>query len=392
MQHEPFSRRPQPAKLRVLLIDDHEVSRAACRALLRTEGIDVVADLPVGEDAVAATVELHPEMAIVDVTPEDERAPVLARRLCALQRPPTVVLTSSASRTVLDPKLDGFPFIAKADLCSTEVLTAIPAHQPRGVDGGLGCLSSGDNRLVFTVDERTHVRERLLALAHADERVFSGAEIGAMAADGGDRWSDLDLTFGLADGASIDEVLRDWTARLADELDAVHLFDVSVRTTTYRVLLLPGNLQVDLSFAPREDFGALGPRFTLLFGEAAKTRNPSPPSAEHLFGLGVHHAVRARICIERGRNWQAEYWISGVRDQALALGCRRLGYDVNHGRGFDNLPTQTLELAENALVRSLDRHELERALQAAIASLLHEADEVRELADRLEPSLRTLRA
>jgi PleD family two-component response regulator len=113
MQHEPFSRRPQPAKLRVLLIDDHEVSRAACRALLRTEGIDVVADLPVGEDAVAATVELHPEMAIVDVTPEDERAPVLARRLCALQRPPTVVLTSSASRTVLDPKLDGFPFIAK---------------------------------------------------------------------------------------------------------------------------------------------------------------------------------------------------------------------------------------------------------------------------------------
>jgi hypothetical protein len=179
---------------------------------------------------------------------------------------------------------------------------------------------------------------------------------------------------------------------LADELDAVHLFDVSVRTTTYRVLLLPGNLQVDLSFAPREDFGALGPRFTLLFGEAAKTTNPSLPSAEHLFGLGVHHAIRAGICVERGRNWQAEYWISGVRDQALALGCRRLGYDVNHGRGFDNLPTQTLELAQSALVRSLDRHELERALDAALASLLHEADEVRELADRLEPSLRTLRA
>jgi hypothetical protein len=79
-----------------------------------------------------------------------------------------------------------------------------------------------------------------------------------------------------------------------------------------------------------------------------------------------------------------------VRGQALALGCRRLGYDVNHGRGFDNLPTHTLELAERALVRSLDRHELERALGAAIASLLHEAEEVRELAKRLKPSLRTL--
>jgi hypothetical protein len=245
---------------------------------------------------------------------------------------------------------------------------------------------------VFTVEERARVRDRLLELARADERVVAGAEIGALAANGGDRWSDLDLTFGIADGLSVDEVLLDWTARLSDELDAVHLFDVSLRTTTYRVLLLPGNLQVDLSFCPREDFGALGPRFTLLFGEAAEIARHSLPSAEHLFGLGVHHAVRAWICVERGRPWQAEYWISGVRDQALALACRRFGYDVNHGRGFDRLPKQTLELAESALVRSLDRVELERALDAAIASLLHETEDVRDLAKRLEPSLLTLRA
>jgi DNA-binding NarL/FixJ family response regulator len=30
---------------RIVIIDDHEISRAACRALLRTEGLDVVADL-----------------------------------------------------------------------------------------------------------------------------------------------------------------------------------------------------------------------------------------------------------------------------------------------------------------------------------------------------------
>ena len=129
MQHEPFGRRSQEANLRVLLIDDHEVSRAACRALLRTEGIDVLADLPVGEDGVAAAVELHPEAAIVDVTPEDERGLALARRLRVLRRPPTVVLMSSASRTLFGTKLDGFPFIAKADLCRSEVLTAIRAHQ-----------------------------------------------------------------------------------------------------------------------------------------------------------------------------------------------------------------------------------------------------------------------
>jgi DNA-binding NarL/FixJ family response regulator len=132
MQHEAPSRRSQPEQLRVLLIDDHEVSRAACQALLRTEGINVVADLPVGEDALAAAVELHPDAAILDVTPNDEYALQLARRLGSLRRPPTVVLTSSASRTVLDTKLDGLPFIAKSVLCGSEILTAIRRYQDAG--------------------------------------------------------------------------------------------------------------------------------------------------------------------------------------------------------------------------------------------------------------------
>ena len=140
MQHKPVSRRSHPANLRVLFIDDHEVSRAACCALLRTEGV-VVADLPVGEDAVAAAARLHPEAAIVDVTPGDERALMLARRLRALRRPPTVVLVSSASRAAFDTKLDGFPFIAKADLCTSEVLTAIRAHS----SGRSGRLNGGGN-------------------------------------------------------------------------------------------------------------------------------------------------------------------------------------------------------------------------------------------------------
>ena len=45
---------------------------------------------------------------------------------------------------------------------------------------------------------------------------------------------------------------------------------------------------------------------------------------------------------------------------------------------------------EDALVGSLERAELLRALEAAVAGLLREAEEVRELADRVEPELRTL--
>ena len=54
---------------RILLVDDHEISRAAYRALLRAEGIDVVADLAASDHALAAARALRPDVAIVDVTP-----------------------------------------------------------------------------------------------------------------------------------------------------------------------------------------------------------------------------------------------------------------------------------------------------------------------------------
>jgi hypothetical protein len=242
---------------------------------------------------------------------------------------------------------------------------------------------------VFTVEERERVRERLLEVARADDRIVAGAEIGALA-QGGDRWSDLDLTFGVADWATVDAVLEGWTANVLPEFGAVHLFDLPFQTSIYRVFLLPGNLQVDLSFTPERDFGALGPKFTLLFGDAVQ-RDPIPqPSAQHLFGYGAHHAVRARICIERGRPWQAEYWISGVRDQALMLASSRRGLDVAYGRGFDQLPAETLALASAALVGSPQHEELLRALCAAIDLLLREADEVPALDSTLEGQLREL--
>jgi hypothetical protein len=102
--------------------------------------------------------------------------------------------------------------------------------------------------------------------------------------------------------------------------------------------------------------------------------------------------VRARFCIERGRPWQAEHWISATRDQALALACRRQGLQSAYGRGFDRLPAEWLAKLEPALVGSLERSELLRALGAAVEALLQEAAETRTLADRLAPRLRDLTA
>src|SRR5213080_4356356 len=96
---------------------------------------------------------------------------------------------------------------------------------------------------MFTVEERVRVRNRIVQMSRADPRLVAGALVGSTAGSGGDIWSDLDLTFGLADGAAIDEVLADWTTRLANEFHAVPLFDLPHLSTIYRVFLLPNNLR-----------------------------------------------------------------------------------------------------------------------------------------------------
>jgi len=243
---------------------------------------------------------------------------------------------------------------------------------------------------MFSVSDRDRIRDYVLQLAASDARVVAGAVVGSLALGEGDRWSDLDLTFAVADGVPVSEVLEDWTRQLVRELEAVHLFDLPSGPSIYRVFLLPGCLQFDLSFTPASKFGATGPKFQMLFGSAVEKPYVQPPSAHELFGYAVHHALRARFCIERGRCWQAEYWISSLRDYALSLACRRRGLPANYARGFDQLPAEVLDPFKSALVTSLERDELMRALGSAIDGLLREADEVRELASKVEPGLREL--
>jgi len=245
---------------------------------------------------------------------------------------------------------------------------------------------------MFTITDRDRVRDHVLRLAAADRRVVAGAVVGSLALDEGDRWSDLDLTFAVAEETPLRDVLEDWTRALVAGFDAVHLLDLPSRTSIYRVFLLPGCLQFDLSFTPAPDFGALGPKFKLLFGSAVTKPYAGPPPAHELFGYAVHHALRARFCIERGRYWHAEYWISGARDYGLSLACRRRGLQAVHGRGFDDLPVEVRDSFRRALVHELERDELLRALGHAIEGLLAEAAEVPELAQKLAPQLRELTA
>src|SRR4051812_39141631 len=115
---------------------------------------------------------------------------------------------------------------------------------------------------MYTIEDRDRVRDRLIAKAEADPEVVAAALIGSTVV-GGDRWSDLDLTFGVAPGVAVEQVIERWTRDVVAELDAVMLFDLAVPPTIYRVFLLPGVLQVDLSFAP-EAASRRSPRFRLI--------------------------------------------------------------------------------------------------------------------------------
>lgn len=244
---------------------------------------------------------------------------------------------------------------------------------------------------MYTPDERERLREGLLAAARADERITGAAITGSAVAGAVDRWSDIDLAFGIADPALLQETLSSWTDVMYQEHGAMHHVDVLFGSWVYRVFLLQSTLQVDLAFAPAAEFGALSPTFRLQFGESVERPHTPPPTAASVIGIGWLHALHARSCIERGKPWRAEYMISAVRDHALALASLRHGLPAAQGRGMDQLPASVSAPLEAALVRSLETDELRRAFRAATKDLLVE---IRHhdpaLAERLEAPLNEL--
>jgi hypothetical protein len=239
---------------------------------------------------------------------------------------------------------------------------------------------------VFAVEQRDALREGLVTRAQEDDRVVAAAVVGSLAVDAGDRYSDVDLTFAVADHIPVADVLEDWTRTLVEGSDAVRLVDLERGPTTYRVFLLPDALQLDLSMAPAAQFRPAGPRFRLVFGETAaavseaKTGSlfiPTPAVAKDMFGWGVIYALHARACIERGRPWQAEHYVGAVRDHALSLACLREGVIAVQARGYDDLSDETRARFEGTHVGALEPGALRAALAASVRALTHEGAEAR---------------
>lgn len=244
---------------------------------------------------------------------------------------------------------------------------------------------------VFTPKEREQLRQRLVTAASEDTRVIAAAHLGSAAIGRLDRWSDIDLALCLSADADLNHVLADWTARLHREHGAVITFDVKRGSILYRVFLLKNTLQVDLSFWPANEFRAVGAKFALIFGKANGPAPASVPAAEELIGMAWLYALHVRSSIARGRFLQAEYMLSGMRDNVLALSCIRYGADAIQGRGIDDLPEEVRKRAADCLACSIEANELKRAFRVTTDYLL---DEIRSvdagLANKLDAPLKAI--
>ncbi len=229
--------------------------------------------------------------------------------------------------------------------------------------------------------------------ARADARIGSAALTGSSAAGTEDRWSDIDLAFAVVGAEHRDQVIADWTKRMYVDWRAVHHVDVYFGNVLFRVFLLASTLQIDIAFWPADEFGPMAPTFRLLFGPAREMRVPASPSPDQTIGMGWLYGLHTRSSLARGRIWQAEYMLSGMRDQVFALACLRHGLPAAHGRGIDDLPTEVTAPLQESIVNPLTVEQLRRAFGIVTDAFIAEVRAVdRQLADRLDGPVRSLKA
>lgn len=239
---------------------------------------------------------------------------------------------------------------------------------------------------IFTSGQREHIRRELVFAAQNDPNLCGAAHTGSAASCRLDRWSDIDLALCLRPNASHDQVVAEWTARLYRHHEATAHVDVMRDATLFRVFLLKNTLQVDIAFWKAEEFAAVGPNFKLAFGHANPPRPSPAPKREHLIGMAWLYALHVRSSLFRGRTLQAEYMLSGMRNQVFELSCLRCGVTAHQGRGLDDLPAPERKTATACLPQSLEHSELKRSFQATMQVLLKE---IRTVDPQLETELST---
>jgi DNA-binding NarL/FixJ family response regulator len=112
----------------ILIVDDHPSFRGMARALLESEGFDVVGEAEDGAAAIEAAEELHPDVVLLDVQlPDIDGFEVAAALVTKNGSSPAIIMTSSRDARdfgSLVAKCGARGFIPKAEL-SAEAVSAL---------------------------------------------------------------------------------------------------------------------------------------------------------------------------------------------------------------------------------------------------------------------------
>ena len=82
--------------MQVLVVDDQAPFRAAARAVLsRIAEFDLVGEAASGEEAVAMTAELHPDLVLMDINMGEMNGIEATRQVLAVDGAPMVILVST---------------------------------------------------------------------------------------------------------------------------------------------------------------------------------------------------------------------------------------------------------------------------------------------------------
>jgi DNA-binding NarL/FixJ family response regulator len=111
----------------ILIVDDHPSFRGMAKALLESEGFDVVGEAADGASALVAARELHPDVILLDVQLPDIDGFEVAAQLTKNGNSPAIVITSSRDACdfgSLVANSGARGFIPKAEL-SAEAVSAL---------------------------------------------------------------------------------------------------------------------------------------------------------------------------------------------------------------------------------------------------------------------------
>jgi predicted nucleotidyltransferase len=248
--------------------------------------------------------------------------------------------------------------------------------------------------------DRDATLARVIELLEADPRIEAAVITGSLGTGRADRWSDIDIAAVVSDADSCESVTADWVALIYGEMLVAHHYETAFDTTLVRGFLLNSGLVVDLGFTPSADFSVWAP-VTVAFdrtGVATRLAEvPQPwtvaPDWQAEAGFAWHDALHAIAAANRGRSWQALYFLQRLRNRTLVLATQRHGMDADEFKSVDDLPAEERDRLLTSLVGELSQPSLLGAIESTTLAFLDELRHWdRALADRLaHPLLTSLR-